>query len=702
MVVAKKLSDPSAQNEQLPLLIQGNIATIKTITENAGGSFKYFAGDIASVVVPVKNIHLFFENKSITRIEGNNARLKLLNDSVRVNNNVNEVHIGLTPLPKGYDGDSVVIGIIDSGIDFLHPDFRDSVGGKSVTRIKYLWDQTMSTGGTTPQPFNYGQEWNNLQIDSGNASGHGDGTGHGTHVTGVATGNGKGANVNKGVAPAADMIIVEANFNNPTGLMISDAVQYIYSKAQTLGKPCVINISVGDYYGSHDGNNLEAQLIKNLITQQNGRSLVAAAGNLGNIPFHLGYQVTSDTSFTWFKPDPSMSGKIYIQVWGDTNNLKNVYFAVGADRVTPNYLFKGNTSFFQIPGNLGVLQYDTLKSGSDRIGTIIKYADIQAGTYSLEIEITPDSSLFNWRLMATGSGHLDVWNLNFSNYQSGMVTSGLPSSSIMPDSMFYKYPDMTQNMVSSFQCLDEVITVANYYNRNTHLNCDSNIYVDGSITPGTIAPNSSKGPTRDGRIKPDVASTGNYTMSTGPAWLMAAVIGGAACTTHVSFGNLHFRDGGTSNASPAVAGIAALYLQRYPTASYSAVKNAIIYCAKQDAFTGPFVPNTTWGYGKANAFAALQNCYIGIDDEKINSARVMVYPNPFAQTATIKYQINNPQIKNAQLVIYNTIGSEVKTITLSNSSGEITINRNDMINGIYFYSLVSEKQTLAAGKIVVW
>lgn len=440
-VVAKKLTDKASQNELLPLLIKGNISTIMSLTEQAQGHFKFYAGDIASVEIPVKNIPLFVENKSIEQIEGNNSRIKLLNDSIRVNNNINEVHSGLSPLPQGYDGSGVVLGIIDSGIDFLHPDFRDSVGGQSVSRIKYLWDQNVSTGGTTPQsPFNYGQEWNNLQIDSGLASIHDDGSGHGTHVAGVAAGNGKATNFNKGVAPACDLVIVEANFNNPTGFMISDAVNYIYTKAQALGKPCVINASLGDYYGSHDGKNMEGQLIKNLITAQNGRSLVAAAGNLGHIPFHLGYNVTSDTNFTWFKPDPAFGGNLYFEIWGDTSDFKNIEFAIGANRVAPSYQFTGNTPFKKITSNLGAWQTDTLKSGNNRIALVDAYGYISGSNYMYVYEIYPDSTQFNWRLMTTGSGKFDMWNLTFNNYQSGMVYNNIPSSTILPDSMYYKYP----------------------------------------------------------------------------------------------------------------------------------------------------------------------------------------------------------------------------------------------------------------------
>ena len=81
------------------------------------------------------------------------------------------------------------MGIIDSGIDINHLDFKDSTG---YTRIKYLWDMTKPTAPNTPQPYAYGQEWNDVDIMGGLAASHTgeDQFGHGTYVTGIAAGNG--------------------------------------------------------------------------------------------------------------------------------------------------------------------------------------------------------------------------------------------------------------------------------------------------------------------------------------------------------------------------------------------------------------------------------------------------------------------------------------------------------------------------------
>src|SRR5439155_23700679 len=102
-------------------------------------------------------------------------------------------------------------------------------------------------------------------------------------------------------------------------------VKYIYDKADSLpggAEPAVINVSLGTYFGSHDGKDIQTILIDQLISQHAGRSLVCAAGNAGAAPIHLGYNVTSDTSFTWlqFPNTFPMNGHNYFELWGDSAN----------------------------------------------------------------------------------------------------------------------------------------------------------------------------------------------------------------------------------------------------------------------------------------------------------------------------------------------------------------------------------------------
>lgn len=679
------LTGPERKNADV--LVKGDINTIREITSAYSGRFRYSAGDIASVSISPEGLRALSNSPRITRIEARGAKFETMSDSMIYNNNVLPVHAGAAPLTQAYDGTGVVIGIIDTGIDFTHPDFKDSTGN---TRIKFLWDQNKPLAANTPQPYNYGQEWDNAAIDSGGAASHTDvaNWGHGTHVAGIAAGNGLALNRFKGVAPNADIIFVAMELNNTTNQRIADATEYIYSKAQAMGKPCVINASVGNYIGSHDGNDLEAQMIDNLITAQNGRAFVAASGNAGHIPFHLGYDVTSDTSFTWFNA-PS-GNNIYIQLWADTAEFRNVQFAVGA--LDPNYISdRGRTDFSNISQTLGVLGFDTIYNNGNRIGTIMTYGSLNGGTYEMEFLIKRDSAGYFWNLFTTGSGRFDTWNFN-------MIASGLPPASIFPMMAYYKAPDLQQTMVSSFQCLDNVITVGNYINRNIYTDYNGNTQVvDPSITSGALASNSSKGPTRDGRIKPDITATGANILSTAVLSLAAGFATNAPYL--LAEGGMHVIGGGTSAASPVVAGIAALYLQANPNASYADVKQAIISCTKKDQFTGNSLPDNTWGYGKVDAMLTIAGCNItALEEQASNESSLRIFPNPFSDRTVIELAISNEE--EAELVIYDATGRAVKSLRAKGSTSLI-MQGNELGRGLYFCTLSVNGEITRTEKMVI-
>jgi subtilisin family serine protease len=676
MFLAKKeaLSSP----ELIDVLAKGDIPAIRLATAAVNGKFRYAAGDIASLKIPSSALSFFISNNKIRKIEAFPPHFRPMNDTMLFNNNVIPVHNGQAPLPQGYNGAGVIMGIIDTGIDFSHPDLRDSLGN---TRIKFLWDQTQPSGPGTPS-YGYGIEWDSAAIDGGLAGAHTDipWNGHGTHVSGVAAGNGLASGTYKGVAFKSDLVVVAFDFNSTSPTVMTDAVDYIYTKANLLGKPCVINASLGDYIGSHDGLDLQAQMIKNMITAQNGRSFVAAAGNAGDIPFHLGYNVTSDTNFTFF----NSGGQLYLQMWADTNDLKNVRFSVGADNMSP-YSFRGNIPFSDISVHTGILKADTLRNSGNQIGIVETFGSISGSVYLMEFLVTPDSAAYNWRLMCTGSGKFDLWSF-------AVVSSGLPPATVMPDSIHYKMPDLDQTMVSSFQCLDEVITVGNYTNRRSLLNYNSVMFIDYTRVPGRRHPNSSCGPTRDGRIKPDIAAPGDFVMSC--SLLSNLPADAVAYPDYYDPGGYHTLGGGTSAASPGVAGIAALYLQKNPTASAAAIKTAIISCPTVDGFTGA-VPNNQYGYGKANAFNALTNC-LATGVQETQPENILIYPNPSA-SGIVTIVLPDTAFKNAELKIYNTTGALIRAEHIASP----TVELKELAEGMYLFQLVSRQKIIAAQKVLI-
>ena len=187
------------------------------------------------------------------------------------------------------NGEGVMVAIIDSGIDYRHPDFRNDDGS---TRILRLWDQTIM--GSPPKGFYMGSEFTsedinealNLGIEGRNIVPSVDLSGHGTHVASIAAGNGRASNgVNRGVAPSATLVVVklgnvmEGGFPRTTQLMT--AMDYVVRLALELNMPYVINLSFGNNYGDHQGVSLLETYMDDISNMGRG-IIVVGTGNEGN------------------------------------------------------------------------------------------------------------------------------------------------------------------------------------------------------------------------------------------------------------------------------------------------------------------------------------------------------------------------------------------------------------------------------------
>jgi subtilisin family serine protease len=693
----QKLSVSRSSDREISLFVKGDLNIIRTKTEELGGIFKYAAGPIASIRLPLSKINALASYAEITSIESNDLRLQPLNDQVVVKNHALEVQNGFN-LPQGYTGEGVVMGIIDEGIDFTHPDFRNEY---NQTRIKYLWDQAQinTNTATQPQPYGYGKEYIGNQIDT--ATQHYDGSfSHGSHVAGIASGNGMAVNNYKGIAPKSDLIIVKMNLNQPDNDFLSnlvDAVKYIFDQADALGKPAVINISLGTYFGSHDAKDIQAEAISNLVTSSPGRVIVCAAGNAGNAPLHLGYNLTQDTNYTWMQ---CSGNSVYIQAWCDSADYPNTHVSIGVDRKNSTITEIASLPFSNFNSPEGIISTDTIYSGGARLAVVQSLIQNWGDRYSFEYAIYPDSiihinggdtSRYNWKLSTTGSGRLDAWSFD-------MIFDNLPDSTEHPSIIYYKKPDFDQTIVSSFSCSDKVITVGSYVNRNYYTNANFAITRDTSITPDNLSTFSSKGPTRDGRIKPDITATGEWVLSCGTQSELNIL--SSLEPEKVAAGKKHKRSSGTSMASPVVAGIAALYLQKNPQADWQEVKNAILNCADQDAVTGNNLPDNNWGYGKINAYSAVKGCNVGIDDlNNYNTIDFGFYPNPSEYNFSIQYDLSSIRFKTLEINIINTLGKTVRELKLNHVSGSIDLLA-DFNSGIYFGTLFVDGKAVKTVKVV--
>lgn len=168
----------------------------------------------------------------------------------------------------GYDlyGQGILVAVLDSGVDYTHPDFRNEDGS---SRILALWDQTIS--GNPPEGYRMGTEYTKEQIDEAlrqydQGQGRGlvpsvDASGHGTRVLGIAAGNGRASGGRyRGVASQSPLLVVKLgvprteSFPRTTELM--QGLDYCLRKAIAYGLPAAVNVSFGNTYGAHNGTSL--------------------------------------------------------------------------------------------------------------------------------------------------------------------------------------------------------------------------------------------------------------------------------------------------------------------------------------------------------------------------------------------------------------------------------------------------------------
>jgi len=684
----RKMETTLNKNEQVSVLVQGSISQIEQFVTSHGGSFISSSGNIASVKLSIKDLSMLVLEPSIQRIEAVSHHFETMNDTMRMLSRVDEANQGQLPLTQGYDGSGVVLGFIDSGIDYNHPDFQDSLG---QSRIAWLWDQTLPDDTNTPQPYAYGQEFSAQDIDNGLAAAHTGQAeyGHGTYVAGIGAGNGRAVGHFQGVAPKSDIIAVAFDFTPDLVPRLSHAIEYIFAKAQQLGKPCVINVSLGDYFGSHDGTDLEAQYISNLINLQSGRVVVASAGNIGVMyPIHLGrFSTAGDTAFTWFRYNAGYPGA-YIQVFADSAELTSIRYSIGADKVNPYYEYRGAVNFAAATASLNLVITRNLVNSGNRLGIVQSLLTKNNGVYSLEVFVQADSTDYFWRFTTTGNGHYDSWSYDWA-------FDTLPSPGTYPPMAAYIPPDTLQSIITSIGCLDNVITVGNYFNTDRHLDVTNTLQISPLDQPLNLAANSSRGPTRDGRIKPDICAPGHHILSCGVLTLIPGMI--SAQPYKVALGGYHITGGGTSASAPVVAGIAALYLQQNPNANWSDVKSAITGCAMQDQFTWGPLPNNAWGYGKADAFGTLTNCGPVNIHSTLSVSSMKTYPNPAKGLIEIDFPVT--VIGNSSIVITDLAGKAISKISVT--ANHQILDVSSLSSGVYFLNWQADGKSIAIQKIVI-
>lgn len=431
------------------------------------------------------------------------------------------------PRSERVTGRGVVIGIVDWGCDFAHPNFRDPGGS---TRLLALWDQRQPRHGA-PNRYGYGTVYTAEEINDAlmtddpyavlgyhPADGDPDGSGsHGTHVMDIAAGNGR-AKEPVGVAPEADLVFVHLATRGTEGLAnlgdsvtVLEAVDFI---AQIAGeRPWVINLSIGRHGGPHDGTTLVEQGLDALLSAAPGRAICQSTGNYFGSRTHAAGQVRrgQELTLTWWTDAADLTPN-ELEIWYSGRDI----FTIG---MTP----PDSDVTFRVP--LG--ERRSIRIADQEVGRIYhRVHDPNNGDNHVDIFLHPAGPAGPWRVTLIGEevvdGKFHAWverDAACLHCQSRFDPEDADPSST------------TGTLCNGFR----TIAVGAY---NSH-------------SPGReLAPFSSAGPTRDGRRKPDLVAPGIQ--------ILAARSAPRDAEVDVP---LHTRKSGTSMAAPHVTGTIALMFE---------------------------------------------------------------------------------------------------------------------------------------------
>lgn len=482
----------------------------------------------------------------------------------------------ITPVqdsPAGLFGSGVLVAVLDSGIDYSHPDFRNEDGS---TRILDLWDQTIPASGDNAPPEGYtiGTLYTQNQINEALRAKtrqerfaivpSQDLSGHGTHVAGIVAGNGRGQdNAPKGVAPQSELLIVKLgastgdSFPRTTQLMLG--LDFVVRRAIELQRPLSVNISFGNNYGSHANNSILEQYI-NDVSGLWKNTIAIGSGNEGSSSRHHSGVLKEGEVQNVEMSISSGERTINMQIW------KNFY-----DEFDITIHAPGNTSSGTITRVEGKQQF-VLKETQIFLyyGEPTPYNRLQ----EIYIEMIP----------ASGNDFLTegIWRFEFRPRRivTGDYYMWFPiAENVNPTTKFLR-PSLTTTLTVPATA-SKAITVGAYDS-----DTDSLAFFSG------------RGYTLTNQVKPDLVAPGVNILSSAPN-------GGYTVKT------------GTSMATPFVAGAAALLMEWGIVRGFDPflygekVKAYLIAGARQLAFASEY-PNPEVGFGALCLMDTFR--YIGVRD----------------------------------------------------------------------------------------
>jgi subtilisin family serine protease len=518
----------SQKEPRVPVLIRlaSDDDALPDQVRNLGGTARNIVPRIYAARLPTDATRYLSHRPAILYMEPDRVVWPLL-DASRPAVSADIVQQGPPSLPQSFRGDNTYVGIVDTGLSGTHPDFDGRIA--HTYSVSLALDPLVDTNG------------------------------HGTHVTGIAAGDGAAsAGTYTGMAPGARLLIGRAGAESfQTSAIIAAINDFLLFAGPT---PVSINLSLGLFLGPHDGTSLFESTVNSLATGTAGSKqiIAVAAGNERNANEHFRtvlppFGITTPTQVVEFA---SGTHSADIEIWADGEDEYSVTATMGSETIT----FLSGTEGTSPSGRIAISN----KSSNPPNGATLIFLTFEPspGTVTASIRLT--------RTRNGGTGTVD----GYIDQSEGTFTAAV-----------------TAGTISEPANAENVLSIASF---NTKTG-------GGAGSLGAISTFSSMGPTRDGRMKPDIAAPGSLIYSARSLEASFAPIEIAPNDNYVIMQ-------GTSMATAHVTGIAPLVWESNPALTGAQMRERL----KRTAVLQTAAPDTTWGHGKVNALSAITETVAGI------------------------------------------------------------------------------------------
>lgn len=635
-------------------------------------------GDIFIVNIPLSQLSAMAADESVERIETHVDGRQMLDVTPQWVNNL-PVRTGLG-LPQAYDGTGVLLGIIDGGFDLTHPSFYDMKG--TTCRIKGFVDDYATDEETIGKKTVLGREY--LTQEELMAKQHsGDAANHGTHCLGIAAGSGYGTNY-KGIAYGADIFAVssknaiESHFANSADQ--TARVKRIFDYADEIGKPCVITYSIGFRHLPDDAV-LYEEALSQLVGK--GKVMVAAAGNDGDDYLYVEKAAGTPTAGS-VMTHQSSKGKMFLMSehpfklkclspksvsMTDMEMVDSVLFDtqhLSADSL----VMRGHHIILEKTGSFYTL---TDRINDHEIGTLGDYKGLAFAIEGDEkVQVLGERSFVNMPEVHEGK------DTRFCQARMD-YNIGMPGT------------------------LPSMVTIGALNGRASYVNSQGETKEGyGMRSPeGTLAFFSSKGPTFDGRIKPDAVAPGVNIISAGNSFCEDSY--GTSMVTKTVFKGREYpwlAMSGTSMATPCAAGIITLWMQADPTLTPDRVKEILQKTCKHIDDEG-VSPNNKYGHGLIDAYAGVVEILKQSTGIQTISSHQPTALRIRPADGQLSLQFNTAPVQPVSVKVYTVAGQLLMEQTLHpHGNTSFLLPVTNASKGIYIVQVNSSEEGLTGSEMI--